>query len=127
MRFLVDECAGPSLARWLQEQGHDVFSVFDQARGFNDEEVLRIALENELILITVDKDFGEKIFREKRAHHGVILLRLKDERSKNKIAAMKRLLTSFATRIRGQFVVVTDTQVRFSSQEDMDIHSQAEH
>jgi hypothetical protein len=57
----------------------------------------------------------------------VILLRLKDERSKNKIAAMKRLLTSFATRIRGQFVVVTDTQDRFSSQEDLDIHSQAEH
>ncbi len=118
MRFLVDECAGPSLARWLQEQGHDVFSVFDQVRGFNDEEVLRIALENERILITVDKDFGEKIFREKRAHHGVILLRLKDERSKNKIAAMKRLLTSFATRISGQFVVVTDTRVRLSSPED---------
>lgn len=57
----------------------------------------------------------------------MILLRLKDERSKNKIAAMKRLLTSFATRIRGQFVVVTDTQDRFSSQEDLDIHSQAEH
>jgi predicted nuclease of predicted toxin-antitoxin system len=57
MRFLVDECAGPSLARWLQEQGHDMFSVFDQARGINDDEVLRIALKNEFILITVDKDF----------------------------------------------------------------------
>jgi predicted nuclease of predicted toxin-antitoxin system len=64
MRFLVDECAGPSMARWLQEQGHDVFSVFDQARGINDDEVLQIGLETERILITVDKDFGEKIFRE---------------------------------------------------------------
>ena len=52
MRFLVDECAGPSLSRWLQEQGHDVFSVFDQARGISDDEILRIALENERILIT---------------------------------------------------------------------------
>ena len=25
MRFLVDECAGPSLSRWLQEQGHAYF------------------------------------------------------------------------------------------------------
>lgn len=41
MRFLVDECAGPSLAHWLHEQGHDVFSVFDQARGINDDEVLQ--------------------------------------------------------------------------------------
>jgi predicted nuclease of predicted toxin-antitoxin system len=117
MRFLVDECAGFTLARWLQEQGHDVFSVYEQARGITDEEVLRIALENERILITVDKDFGEKIFREKHPHHGVILLRLKDERSKNKIAAMERLLANFATRLSGQFIVMTDTRVRFSSQE----------
>jgi predicted nuclease of predicted toxin-antitoxin system len=118
MRFLVDECAGPSLAHWLQEQGHDVFSVYTQARGITDQEVLRIAVENELILITVDKDFGEKIFREKQPHHGIILLRLKDERSKNKIAAMERLLENFATRLSGQFIVVTDTQVRFSSSEE---------
>lgn len=118
MRFLVDECAGPSLSRWLQGQGHDVFSVFDQARGISDDEVLHIALENERILITMDKDFGEKIYREKRAHHGVILLRLKDERTKNKIAAMERLLASFATRISGQFVVVTDARVRLSSLEE---------
>ena len=115
MRFLVDECAGPSLARWLREQGHDIFSVFDQARGINDDEVLQRALENERILITIDKDFGEKIFREKHSHHGVILLRLKDERSKNKIAAIERLLTSFAPRISDQFIVVTDTRVRLSS------------
>ena len=56
MRFLVDECAGPSLARWLYEQGHAVFSVFDQARGINDDEVLQIALETERILISVDKE-----------------------------------------------------------------------
>lgn len=115
MRFLVDECASPSLAYWLQEKGHDVFSVYDQAQGINDEEVLRIALEEERILITVDKDFGEKIFREKRLHHGVILLRLNDERSKNKIAALDRLLSNYASRISGQFIVVTETQVRFSS------------
>ena len=118
MRFLVDECAGPSLARWFREQGHDVFSVFDQARGINDDEVLQMAMENERILITVDKDFGEKIFREKHSHHGVILLRLKDERLKNKIAAIERLLTNFTTRISDQFIVVTDTRVRLSSPKD---------
>ena len=118
MRFLVDECAGPSLARWLREQGHDVFSVFDQARGINDDEVLQMSFENERILITVDKDFGEKIFREKHSHHGIILLRLNDQRSKSKIAAIERLLTSFATRLSDQFIVVTDTRVRLSSPKD---------
>ncbi len=118
MRFLVDECAGPGLARWLKEHGHDVFSVFDQARGITDDDVLQIALETERILITIDKDFGEKVFREKRFHQGVILLRLKDERSRAKIAAMERLLASFADRLRGQFVVVTETRIRLSSPDD---------
>lgn len=32
MRFLVDECTGPVVARWLLEQKHEVFSVYDAAR-----------------------------------------------------------------------------------------------
>jgi hypothetical protein len=31
MRFLVDECTGPSVAQWLRELHHDVFSVYDKA------------------------------------------------------------------------------------------------
>jgi hypothetical protein len=31
MRFLVDECTGPSVAQWLRELHHDVFSVYDEA------------------------------------------------------------------------------------------------
>jgi predicted nuclease of predicted toxin-antitoxin system len=27
MRFLVDECIGPTVARWLRAQGHTVFSI----------------------------------------------------------------------------------------------------
>jgi len=33
MRSLVDECTGPAVARWLREQSHDVFSVYDEAQG----------------------------------------------------------------------------------------------
>ena len=70
MRFLVDECTGPAVAQWLREQGHDVFSVFDDARGMADDDVIdKAALENR-ILITNDKDFGEKVYRDQREHHG---------------------------------------------------------
>jgi len=37
MRFLVDECTGPKVARWLEEKNHEVFSVYDQARGMHEE------------------------------------------------------------------------------------------
>lgn len=35
MRFLVDECTGPAVAHWLREHGHDVFSVYEEARGID--------------------------------------------------------------------------------------------
>lgn len=41
MRFLVDECTGSTVARWLYEQGYEVFSVYDKARGISDDEVLQ--------------------------------------------------------------------------------------
>ena len=70
MRFLVDECTGPSVARWLQDQDHEVFSVFDEARGVDDDTILQEALEERWILITDDKDFGDRVYRDGRVHRG---------------------------------------------------------
>lgn len=55
MRFLVDECTGPGVARWLKKQGYEVFSVFEQARGMSDEDVIEKAFTENWILITNDK------------------------------------------------------------------------
>jgi predicted nuclease of predicted toxin-antitoxin system len=116
MRFLVDECTGPAVAQWLRERGHDVFSVFEQGRGMDDDEVIHRASTENRILVTNDKDFGEKVYRERRPHRGVVLLRLEDERAENKIAVMQRLLDNHASRLADQFVVVTETAVRFARQ-----------
>jgi len=97
MRFLVDECTGPSVAQWLMKLHHDVFSVYDKARGLDDESIIERAYHGNYILITNDKDFGELVFRMKNPHKGVILLRLQDERPKNKIAVLQRVLESYST------------------------------
>jgi predicted nuclease of predicted toxin-antitoxin system len=62
MKFLVDECTGPAVARWLEQQGYDVSSIYDQARGVDDDEVIKIAQDEGRILITNDRGFGEKVF-----------------------------------------------------------------
>ena len=113
MRFLVDECTGPAVARWLREQSHDVFSVFEEARGAVDDDVLHTASAEQRILITNDKDFGEKVYRVKQSHHGVIFLRLRDERAATTIAVLEKRLGSYTDQLSGAFVVVTETQVRF--------------
>ena len=114
MRFLVDECTGPAVAQWLRLQNHDVISVFDEMRGADDIEVLQKSKEQNRILITNDKDFGELVFREKKPHAGVILLRLENERGAKKIAVLKRLLENYEKSLRGNFIVVTETTVRIT-------------
>ncbi len=114
MRFLVDECTGSKVAEWLRDESHEVFSVFDEARGMTDNEVLTKALTENWILITNDKDFGEMVFRERRNHHGVVFIRLADERAANKIEILRRLLEGYAEKLPEQFVVVTETKVRFA-------------
>ena len=116
MRFLVDECTGPAVADWLRSQGHDVFSVYDSARGSDDDAVIEKALVENRIIITNDKDFGEMVFRKRRPHHGLILMRLDDERSKSKIRVLKRLLENHAKSLPEQFVVMTEKKVRLIGQ-----------
>lgn len=112
MRFLVDECTGPAVARWLRAQDHEVFSVFEQARGMADDEIVDKAFAEDWVLVTNDKHFGEKVFRDGRLHRGVILLRLEDERAANKIEVLARLLQGYADRLADSFLVVTESAVR---------------
>lgn len=81
--------------------------------GLADDDVLQKAYSENWILITNDKDFGEKVHRDNRPHHGVIFLRLGDERAAAKIATLARLLDAYDDRLRDAFVVVTETHVRF--------------
>ena len=115
MRFLVDECTGPAVARWLRAEPHEVFSVFEEARGMADDDILEKASSENWILITNDKDFGEKVYREKQPHRGVVFLRLQDERAASKIQAIDSLLDGYADQLPDAFVVVTERQIRFAT------------
>ena len=114
MRLLVDECVGPTVARRLREEGHEVFSVFDGARGATDEDIVRKAYRENWILITNDKDFGEKVFREGRPHSGTVLLRLREERPARQLRTILRVVRLYADRLAGRFSVVTEDGVRFA-------------
>jgi predicted nuclease of predicted toxin-antitoxin system len=115
MRFLVDECTGPSVAAWLRGVGYEVFSVHEEAPGTDDLTLLRKAWLENWIVITNDKDFGEQVFREQLPHHGVVLLRLRDERPPAKIEALRKLLEDHADNLQDQFVTVTESTTRFTA------------
>ncbi|TAE61067.1 MAG: hypothetical protein EAZ76_12090 [Nostocales cyanobacterium] len=114
MRFLVDENTGVAVARWLREQGHEVFSIYEQARGIDDDTIIQKAFDENWILITSDKDFGDKVYRDQYPHRGVILLRLENERSANKIYILQQVFEQYIEQLADNFMVVTETQIRFA-------------
>lgn len=113
MKFLLDESADARLAPYLREQGHDVTRLAtDYPAGLADPVVLAIAVAEQRILITNDRDCGELVFRQRQPHAGVILLRLGD--FADLTAAIVRLayvLTHHAEHL-DQFLVATRQLVR---------------
>lgn len=95
MKWLVDECTGPTVGRWLREQGYDVYSVGEQSPGWTDKEVLTHALRENRVILSNDKDFGELVFKNHFSHCGIVLMRLDDERIDNKISVQKRFFANF--------------------------------
>lgn len=95
-------------------QGHDVFSAYEEARRATDQDLLKLAAAENRVLITNDSDFGKLIYREKRPHRGVVFLRLADERVGSKIAVLDSLLSDYADRLAGSFVVASESVVRFA-------------
>jgi len=114
VRFLVDECTGPAVARWLRKQGHEVISVYEEALGAEDDWISQQAFDEDWILVTNDKDFGEKVYRERRPHKGIVLLRVEDQRTASKIETMRRLINDYGDQLPARFAVVTETRVRFA-------------
>ena len=112
MKFLVDECVGSIVASWLMECGHDVVSICDNFPGISDDEVLKLARSEDRVLITGDKDFGEMIFKNNQDHYGVLLLRLLDQRSTNKIRVLRSVVNDYKDELVGNFVVVSEQSVR---------------
>src|SRR3989337_1395834 len=83
MKFLLDENIGKSVAYLLTQLGYTAFRIKEIHSGLEDVKVLELAVDKEAILITLDKDYGELIFKEGKFHKGVIFLRPEDQTSSN--------------------------------------------
>lgn len=109
MRFLIDECTGKKLAKLLEKESHDVLFAGDVMPSASDDEVIRKAEEDNRILITDDKDFGELVFRLGKPTKGVILLRT----GVNPEKRLKTLVKLFKNyEIEEKFVVLKEVTVR---------------
>ncbi|HEX5726663.1 MAG TPA: DUF5615 family PIN-like protein [Longimicrobiaceae bacterium] len=112
MIFVCDEGVDRTIVLRLREDGHDVLYVAEMAPGIPDEEVLREANARGAILVTLDKDFGELVFRLGRATHGVLLIRLQASSTEERALRVVALVRSHEDELPGAFTVLSASKVR---------------
>jgi predicted nuclease of predicted toxin-antitoxin system len=110
MRFRLDVCVSSrSLQAFLAERGHDVISAVNVDPHASDESLLALAIRDDRVLVTEDKDFGELVFL-RRLPHGPIV-RFVDLSVAEQVDAVAELMDRYGSQLTGA-VVVTLTRGR---------------
>jgi len=114
MRLLANENFPLDAVTALRESGHDVAWIREDARGSKDEQVLARAQQEDRVLVTFDKDFGELAFRSRLpSTSGIILFRI-TATSSGHIANIANQALASRTDWAGHFSVVEDQQIRMT-------------
>jgi predicted nuclease of predicted toxin-antitoxin system len=90
----------------VRQAGHDVIWAGDWVPDPGDEEILRRAAVESRVLATIDKDFGELVIVQGRAHVG--LIRLVGFRSRDQGSAVVRLLSAYETELMGAAILTAE-------------------
>jgi predicted nuclease of predicted toxin-antitoxin system len=115
VRFLADESCDFGVVRALRAGGHDVAAIVETARGARDVDVIRLAREEQRVLLTEDKDFGQLVYADARGRTGVILLRFPPVARRQAPAAVLDLIGRIPERLTTSFVVLEPGRARVSS------------
>jgi predicted nuclease of predicted toxin-antitoxin system len=111
MKFLVDVNASGAIVTLLKVLGHDVAQVVAIDERMSDDAILQWALTEGRIILTTDQDFEEMIWRERRAHYGV--LRLENLPRAARRALLEETLAHHGQALEaGAIVIATTRKVR---------------
>ena len=109
----MDRCAGRRLAEWLRAEGHDVLESQTLGPDPGDLALLEIAVSERRILITIDTDFGELIYRHDVPHVG--LVRLPDVPAERRIALLAAVIDRHSHALeRRAIVTIRGERIRIS-------------
>lgn len=115
MKFLVDVGVGRGVENFLRASGFDVKAVRDVDPRSEDTEILQMAVNENRMIITMDKDFGDLIYRSGRRHSGILLLRLEAATGVQKAEAVKKIIRNFKEEIKNKFCVFQEGRLRIKS------------
>jgi predicted nuclease of predicted toxin-antitoxin system len=77
-----------------------------------DYAILQMAVNESRIVVTMDKDFGEMVYRAEQAHAGVLLLRLEEATSEEKVLVVAQIVQDHGDKLEGRFSVYQSGRLR---------------
>jgi predicted nuclease of predicted toxin-antitoxin system len=114
VRFLADESCDFGIVQALRRAGHDILDVREVAPGAPDADIMTLALQEERILLTEDKDFGQLVYAAGQRSHGVVLFRVPIKSRSWLIENIAGIFERRANEFARAFVVVQPGRIRFS-------------
>lgn len=113
MVFLANENFPRPSTIILREKGFSVRSIQEDSPGIADEEVIKIASELNLIILTFDRDYGELIFRYSKDNPPAVIF-FRDTGIVPEFAALAliNLLGYTDITLSGAFTVIENKNIR---------------
>jgi predicted nuclease of predicted toxin-antitoxin system len=112
MKFVADENFSARIITRLRVEGHEVISVALTTPSAPDSSILDTAFAEQAIVITEDKDFGELVYRDRKPHCGVILVRLDGYDVVAKGDLLLKALVAQGENIPGAYCVLSSNGLR---------------
>jgi predicted nuclease of predicted toxin-antitoxin system len=113
IKFLANENFPYPSIKLLRAKGFEAISIGEDFSGISDKQVLEMAVEKKLVILTFDRDYGELIFKYmKETPPAVVYFRTKGN---NPIAAGQTLIDLLQRKdfeLIDYFTVIEETGIR---------------
>lgn len=110
--IVIDVGVGRVIEEWLSQQGYNIIAISKVNPEMTDFDIIQLANKEDAIIITMDKDFGELVFKTHLPHKGILLLRLDDAVSEEKLSAIQNILPDYLAQIQNHFSVYQNGKLR---------------
>ncbi len=115
LRIYLDQMFRMEVAEALRAEGHDVVraSEVGQARA-DDQQILKTAVSENRILVTLDEHFGDWVILPLRQHPGVLRLKVNSTTSKNVISLLLPFLRLHSSdAFKNHLVILSSTRSKW--------------
>jgi predicted nuclease of predicted toxin-antitoxin system len=113
MQLLANENFPLVSVQLLRQANYDVASITEDSPGIEDPEVLARAVDEQRIILTFDRDYGELIYRFRLPPpKAVIYLRFRPHTPEEPAAILLNLFQTKELQIEGWFTLVERDRIR---------------